>query len=331
MATRQDRFSERQRLPALRLERLEVALKQQGERFPEWVVVYLGQVICQALQLHYLSHGRAHGQLNPRTVSISLTGGVELDERTDDSSATNPAFRFSYLSPEQIRAGAIDERADVFSLGVILYELLSGRPLFLAEDWRGSALRVVFGPVGSPCDDGLAQELVSVIMKAIERDRNDRYCGIDTFSRDLDRCARRHGERCSPPRFLAWLRGALAASRASAIPPISHGRHLPPLAGLQLQPLAPEPLLEFPINELIERPTGTVNPWPYVEFVIEVPMEQTPTQIRGQPALVNAESRQPCVIQTRSARQLDPLPLDVEGDTAVQPPSPILLAACRQL
>lgn len=94
-----------------------------------------------------------------------------------------------YMSPEQARNEELDARADVFSLGAVLYEMATGRPAF-----PGKSTAEVFaallgsGPQRPP--EGVPERLSEIISRALERDRNRRYQTMQEFADELERFSR---------------------------------------------------------------------------------------------------------------------------------------------
>ncbi|HEV2761774.1 MAG TPA: serine/threonine-protein kinase, partial [Pyrinomonadaceae bacterium] len=124
-----------------------------------------------------------------------------------------------YMSPEQVRAQELDARTDIFSLGVVLYEMLGGRAPFegpTAGDVIASIINREPAPLAQLSPD-LPPELERIVMKALAKDREERYQVIKDLIIDLK--ALRRGlefeaelDRTAPPE----LRGALSGSRGSA-------------------------------------------------------------------------------------------------------------------
>ena len=83
---------------------------------------------------------------------------------------------FDYMSPEQIMREEVDGRADVWSVGVILFELLTQRRIFRAEDAVGTVGRVMRAEIPSPSDfvDGVPPELEAIVARALTREVDDR-------------------------------------------------------------------------------------------------------------------------------------------------------------
>jgi serine/threonine-protein kinase len=92
-----------------------------------------------------------------------------------------------YMSPEQVRGDPIDGRSDVFSLGVVLWEMMTGRRLFSAETELAELRMILSEPVIPPSEveASVPRELSAVAMKALERDLNLRYRSARDMARAL--------------------------------------------------------------------------------------------------------------------------------------------------
>ena len=92
-----------------------------------------------------------------------------------------------YMSPEQVRGDAIDGRSDVFSLGVVLWEMMTGRRLFSADTELAELKMILSEPIPAPSDveASVPKELSAVAMKALERDLNLRYRSARDMARAL--------------------------------------------------------------------------------------------------------------------------------------------------
>ncbi|HZQ56394.1 MAG TPA: Stk1 family PASTA domain-containing Ser/Thr kinase [Acidimicrobiales bacterium] len=119
----------------------------------------------------------------------------------------------TYFSPEQAQGLPVDQRSDVYSLGVVLYELVTGRPPFVADGPVAVAYKHVHeDPVPpSELDPSLPAPLEAIIMQALEKDVRNRYATAEEFRADLNRF------RSGRP-VLADPRPAPVASAAPAPP-----------------------------------------------------------------------------------------------------------------
>ncbi len=96
-----------------------------------------------------------------------------------------------YMSPEQIRGQPLDTRTDVFSLGVVLHECLTGYRLFRGRTPEESMMKALEGDVHAPslANPEIGPGLDAVVLKALERDREHRYATALELARELERVA----------------------------------------------------------------------------------------------------------------------------------------------
>lgn len=153
---------------------LEMAGRLNEERL--WRVV---DACCEALEYAH-GQGVLHNDLKPENIMLTKTGGVKLidfgvaqlhNARTEYIAGTP-----QYMSPEQIQCGQLDAGTDVYAMGVMVFELLTGRQLFgddMSLDARRTLNPVVF--------DGMDHSLARVIIRATAFDRAERYDSIADF------------------------------------------------------------------------------------------------------------------------------------------------------
>lgn len=180
-------------------------------------------IIMQALEGLYYVHSRAdeHGRLlglchrdiNPTNIHVGYDGtckivdfGIAATRASVQGGEGQFAGKLAYMAPEQVLGHPIDGRADIFALGVVLYEMCLGRRLF-----RGApeevAERIVEGDIPAPTfvDPEFPPALEAIIMKALEVDPAERYQNCDHMFRDLDRFTEEAGIRCTPRMLSAYM------------------------------------------------------------------------------------------------------------------------------
>ena len=154
-----------------------------GRPLPLEQVFDVGFKIADALDgVH--RKGNVHGNIKPATVFLTSSGHVKL---LDSAETTD-----NYLSPEQIRREALDLRTDLFSLGLVLYEMTTGRQAFggqTAEAVRDAILNRDPVPIRE-VNPAVPAELDHVITRALEKDRKMRYQTAADIRSELTRLRR---------------------------------------------------------------------------------------------------------------------------------------------
>lgn len=152
--------------------------------------------ICDAVGYAH-QRGMVHRDIKPANIMLDTQGQAILmdfgivkilggDSHTSTGAVVGTA---RYMSPEIIRGEVADHRSDIYSLGVTLYEMLSGRPPFVAD----SAMTLMMMHLNDPVPDvrdfrtDVRPELVEILEKCLAKDRNDRYLSAAEMAADLRR------------------------------------------------------------------------------------------------------------------------------------------------
>ncbi|MDR1709571.1 MAG: protein kinase, partial [Candidatus Accumulibacter sp.] len=129
------------------------------------------------------------GDTPGEAIKISDFGAAIVDspDRTLVSGIGSPA----YMSPEQLRELPLDHRTDIYSLGVVMYQLLTGQLPFQASDGYGIVYQIFSAapPPPSRLREGIPPALDAVIARAMRRDRQERYAAWEEFAADLKQAA----------------------------------------------------------------------------------------------------------------------------------------------
>ncbi|MDQ3366252.1 MAG: protein kinase [Myxococcota bacterium] len=169
--------------------------------------------------------GVVHRDVSPHNVLLSWEGAVKLSdfgiakarEASNATASTMLKGKPSYMSPEQANGEQLDGRSDLFAVGVMLWEALTGRRLFDGNTQEIIA-QVLFRPIPRPSSlrAGVPADLESITMRLLERDRSARYANAELAVDDLARCADapRNG-RSELARLLAERFPQAVAGRAS--------------------------------------------------------------------------------------------------------------------
>ncbi|HEX6967030.1 MAG TPA: tetratricopeptide repeat protein [Gemmatimonadaceae bacterium] len=156
--------------------------------------------------------GIIHRDIKPANIMLTSDGLVKILDfgiaKLSDSTVTQPGARLgtiAYMSPEQALGDGVDHRTDIWSLGVVLYEMLAGARPFRADDDRGLIFAIGARdpePLSRQRDD-VPAALDSVLVKAMAKRPDDRFATMRAFSDELSSL---HGllvstVRAAPPRI----------------------------------------------------------------------------------------------------------------------------------
>ena len=170
---------------------------------PAQVAVTVVAAACDALDYaHALTSddGRplniVHRDISPSNIFVTFQGVVKVldfgiaraEGKIVKTAAGMIRGKIAYMAPEQARSGPLDGRADVWALGTVLHELLTGKRLF----WRGNDVEtfraLLKEPIPPPrqLNPEIPKELDQICVKALQRNPNDRYKTAGEMSADLD-------------------------------------------------------------------------------------------------------------------------------------------------
>jgi len=216
-------------------------LHDSKQRLPITTVAHILKSIASALDYAHLK-GIIHRDIKPANVLLrSQSGTIELDKplpgdvepvitdfglvRLLDSTMHTTAGSVSgtptYMSPEQARGEKVDRRTDVYSLGVVLYEMVAGAVPFEADTTFGMLMKHINEP--SPPIKGISSDLQALIERALAKDPSMRYEGTGELANEF--MALFNGQTISPGTLhIAELaREAAEAGQAIRRPPERRG------------------------------------------------------------------------------------------------------------
>jgi serine/threonine protein kinase len=203
------------------------------------------QQVCHAIQ-HAHQKGIIHRDIKPSNILVTLQDGAPVPKIIDfgiakataEQSGDGTAFTVNeqllgtpaYMSPEQVQGGIdVDTRSDLYSLGVVLYELLAGRPPFdnkellrLGVDEMRRTLCDVEPPRPSavarePWASSVRGDLDWIVMKALEKDRERRYQTARGFALDIEHYLRDEPVQARPPSRLYRLQKLVQRNKATFV------------------------------------------------------------------------------------------------------------------
>lgn len=202
---------------------------------PAAFVAEVGRQACRGLGFaHGLTgldgkpYGIVHRDVTPPNIMVAWNGAVKIldfgiaravqELRTSQTDAGTVKGKMSYIAPELLQGQPADARSDLFSLGVVLHELLSGRRLFVGENDLETLKLVSEMPVPPPSarNPEVKPALDEVILRALARDPAKRYQSADEMSQDLERLVLR--KRYSASSFAKQVRTLVPEAEAVVEP-----------------------------------------------------------------------------------------------------------------
>jgi eukaryotic-like serine/threonine-protein kinase len=196
------------------LKALAEALRRQNRLFPVEIAAYIALEICKGLSYaHELRDNQGvhleivHRDMSPPNVLITKHGEVKivdfgLAKASSQLEKSEPGIikgKFAYLSPEAATGAEVDLRSDIFAVGIMLWEFLTGQRLFLADSDLGTVKRVqqaVIPPLGQYIS-GPPPELERILLKSLARDPQQRYQTARDLGTDLTRFLFAYGKPVS--------------------------------------------------------------------------------------------------------------------------------------
>ena len=187
--------------------------KALGPPRPE-LVSYIGREACRGLAYaHGLTDengrllGMIHRDVSPSNVMLSYEGAVKmldfgiakaLGDTADSSKSGTMKGKYAYMAPEQTEGDNIDHRSDIFAVGIVLHEVLTGRRLFKGQNDVQTIERVRRCEVPKPSvqNPAVPPELDHIVLKALQRDPARRWSNAADMADALDDIV--HGARFQP-------------------------------------------------------------------------------------------------------------------------------------
>ena len=167
---------------------------QDHQLMPLNEVITITQQICEAVAYAH-RHGVIHRDIKPSNVIISEQGEAVLTDfgiakmvGIEEFTATGAVIgTAAYISPEQIQGEGVDHRTDIYAIGVMLFEMVSGTPPFEAD----AVLPLMMKHINEPIPDlrqrvpNLPTKMIAIIEKALAKDPSKRYQTADEIAIDL--------------------------------------------------------------------------------------------------------------------------------------------------
>ncbi|MDB4968280.1 MAG: hypothetical protein JWN44_3969 [Myxococcales bacterium] len=188
----------------LRLLRVLAQSKPDAPAVPPLVAAYIARETARGLS-HAHEHTSesgatrpiVHRDVSPQNIMLSYDGQVKLvdfgiakalDSMKEETRTGALKGKFAYMAPEQIGGHSPGPQSDIFSTGVVLHEMLTGRRLFKGGSDYETLQKVqnMTVPPPSTINPGVSAELDAIVLQALERDKSSRYSRAGHMARDLD-------------------------------------------------------------------------------------------------------------------------------------------------
>lgn len=154
------------------------------------IAMEIGKALEEAHKKHIV-----HRDIKPQNIIVTKMGAIKVTDFGIARAATASTISVDndvlgsvhYISPEQARGGYVDEKSDIYSLGVVLYEMLTGHVPFDAETPVAIAMKHIEEPPVSPVEEqpDIPQSVADITIKAMAKDTRSRYQSVTEFMTDL--------------------------------------------------------------------------------------------------------------------------------------------------
>ena len=156
--------------------------------------LHFAMQIAKALE-HAHGRGVVHRDIKPHNVMVLKNGSVKVTDfgiarlmSKGDTLTKEALGSVHYISPEQAKGGRVDNRSDIYSLGVVMYEMMSGRPPYEGESPVAVAIQHINGGaiLPSTLNPNIPGGMEQIIMKAMAHELKDRYDTTTQMLADMD-------------------------------------------------------------------------------------------------------------------------------------------------
>lgn len=178
--------------------------------FPEQVAAFVTMKVASALDYAHRKRGfddrelkLVHRDISPQNILLSTDGAVKLVDFGIAKAASKASHtvagalkgKLLYMSPEQATGQPLDNRSDLYSLGLVLFELLTGERCFQADSELGVLEKVRLGRIADlhTLNPGVSRDMVAIVSRALQKGVDHRYPSARFMERDLRDFLQRQG------------------------------------------------------------------------------------------------------------------------------------------
>jgi eukaryotic-like serine/threonine-protein kinase len=239
--------------------------------------------------------GFLHREVSPSNVMVSYEGGVKILDfsvakptASEDTEVGTIKREVGYYSPEQVRGKTLDHRSDLFSLGIVMWEMLTGTRLFGARSDFANLHAIVTEETESPCArrGGIPPGVDAIVARLLAKDPACRYQGADAVVEDIERVALSHDLLLSASMLTRIIASMFAG-------PPEQGRIVQEVL-LRAEPTIDAPIPRGPHTRTIPHASPPPARTSYHEIIVE-PATREPVHV----AQVAVKPGEPLVAATR--------------------------------
>ena len=207
------------------LSRVVAALSQQRDIGSTRLCAYAARIVADSAEGLHAAHelrdetGRAlevvHRDVSPQNIFLTHDGTVRVVDfgiaralgRVHQTISGVVKGKIAYMPPEQLQGHDVDRRADIWALGVTLWELLTCQRLFGRETTAATIQRVLYGDIAKPSEvrSSVPAPLDAIVMTALCRDRSSRYPTARAFAQDLTRFVTWTAQPAAMAEIAEWM------------------------------------------------------------------------------------------------------------------------------
>ena len=229
-----------------------------------------------------------HRDISPQNIMISYEGEVKVTDfgiakaksKSTETQTGTVKGKYSYMSPEQIMAQEVDRRSDIFSLGIVLWEILAMRKLFQAGNDVATIGRVrnceITASLGKENKDVTA-ELEKLVLKCLTKDPKGRYQTADEMEKAIRKFLYMNYSNFTAGNLGKFIKGLLSSQRKKM------RKNMQTMLSKQSSPDLAPPKLELAVNKHEEKKKPLPSPSlpPTEDGNVAIRVDQEPDNISG--------------------------------------------------
>jgi serine/threonine protein kinase len=256
------------------------AEQARGGAVPIALACFIVMKVAEALDYAHRAEGRdgrplnvIHRDVSPQNVLISFEGDVKVIDfglakaagRSTQTQAGILKGKLAYLSPEQARGEVIDQRSDIYALGIVFFELLTGQRLFLRDNDIDTIMAVREGRVPAPRSvaSDIPFELEAIVQRALDSDRTTRFQRAQELHDAVEAFLYRSGKVVTRRHVASYMRELFPEG-------LMQPDEVEEMLGVELLDDQDD------IEEIIEEPSGLIDADSFEEETLDVPGDSLP-------------------------------------------------------